>query len=233
MDCLDPPLDSTPDGSWICPLCPCAPLPPQQESGLPHFPISASPPPSVASSSRSPYPIGQKIRQSALPNATRNDHDESDIDGNEPPRMRHKPEPVVSRGRGRPKGKGKAKASADIKGKGKARPLHAPEASSPTLKSTPRLRLSMRSRSRSVDPPAPTTRKVRLVVRRPRAVPDEDEDDADHDGSPSNMFEGVLKPEEYNTYHTRILDSDKSLFNRSRSRAEVCFQYVESRRLLT
>ncbi|GJJ08283.1 hypothetical protein Clacol_002493 [Clathrus columnatus] len=51
MDCLDPPLDSTPNGSWTCPLCPpIPPLPPELETqefgmGQNGLGFTASPPP--------------------------------------------------------------------------------------------------------------------------------------------------------------------------------------------
>lgn len=228
MDCLDPPLDSTPDGSWICPLCRCAPLPLQEDIDPPIFPthsVAASPAPSVASSSRSP--IEQKSRMRAATRVKHKAKDDSEID--ELPRLRHKVESetrTFHRPRGRPKGKGKALS--DVKGKGKARASQNLEATFPTLKLPRKMRLLKRSRSHSTDPRPSTTRKVRLVVRKPRTVPDEDEEDTENNGSLSHMFEGVLTLEESSTSSTRVLDADKTLFNRSRARAEVCVQYFES-----
>jgi hypothetical protein len=231
MDCLNPPLDSTPDGSWICPLCPRGPLPPQQEIGGPAFqshPLPSSPAPSLASSSGSPHHLAPKSRARTFTKRYSIAQDESDMDGDEPPRMRHKTESEARADtKGRSKTKGKGRGPTDVKGKGKGRASQMLEESSPTLKLPPRLRLSVRSRSRSVDPPVFPTRKVRLVVRKPRKVHDKVERRNEDDGSLSHMFEGVLKPEEYSINNTRVLDADKSLFSRSRTRAEVCVGRLE------
>ncbi|KAF8529811.1 hypothetical protein JB92DRAFT_610731 [Gautieria morchelliformis] len=224
MDCLDPPLDSTPDGSWICPLCPCGPLPPQEQVGDPAFHSPSSPGPSLASSSRSPHRLDPKPRARSSTKRNSIAQDESEIDGDEPPRMRHKTElGARADNKGRNKTRGKGKGPADVKGKGKARASQTLEEPSPTLKLPPKLRLPMRSRSRSADPPVFPTRKVRLVVRKPRIARDEGER-GNEDDSSRHMFEGVLKPEEYSTHNTRVLDTDKTLFSRSRTRAEVCCQ---------
>ena len=53
--------------------------------------------------------------------------------------------------------------------------------------------------------------EVRLVVRKPKGLHDDKDDNEQDNGS--HMFEGVLKPEEYSTTNTHVVDSDKSFFN--------------------
>ncbi|KAF8591104.1 hypothetical protein K439DRAFT_1059479 [Ramaria rubella] len=221
MDCLNPPLDSTPDGSWMCPLCSLVPslsLPQENahDPSLSSRPVPSSPMPSVASSSRLPQQSEVKSRKRAPGRVKPKFHDDMEVDVT--PLISHQTEAelrVGNKGRGKMKGKGQAQT--DIKGKGKARAPQACEDLPAALKLNPRLRAHLRSRS--PNPTASTTRKVRLVVRKPKVSRDDDDED-----SPDHIFEGVLKPEEYSTANTHILDSDKSFFNRSRTRAEVRFE---------
>jgi len=193
MDCLDPPLDVAPKGSWICPLCEAAGLVPKV---TPH-PVELHLPntPSIPGPSTSRLKDSKSVSRAA---------DKMEVDGQGEAEVTQ----PVRRGRGRPKGS--KKLSRDMNGKGRARATVVEDSSSPTRRVTS-----------SPEVAGPGRRKVKLVVRKPRHIIESDEEE-EEPSSPTNMFEDVLTPEQYNTTNTNILDSDKSLFNRAKTRAEVC-----------
>lgn len=102
----------------------------------------------------------------------------------------------------------------DVKGKGRAR-----GASTMEDVSSPARHVHVAS---SPEIPAPGRRKVRLVVRKPKAVSDVEEEEEEEPSSPAHMFADILTPEQYSAANTHILDSDRVLFNKAKTRAEVC-----------
>ena len=210
MDCLNPPLEQEPPGTWYCPICAqtVSELPAMEQTLSPEvdFIASCPPPPpirevSVASSSRSAGLNGAARNQKkGKARALTTDESEVDVDDTKTPTR-------SSRRKSTAKGKAPIDGPLRVENEAEAEEDPLPGSSRPNKR--PRVRLS-------VPPPKPPTIRLRLP---PRAKGKERAEDPDENRR--GMFDDLLPAEDRDVGATVISHSDKLRFDKSRSLADV------------
>ena len=227
MDCLQPPLDEAPAGTWYCPLCEGAStqdvqFAPQPDVHHPtkvplatELPIPFHPTPGPEHPTKLPPEHIAAIRSSSVASSSRltdkrrhgtigaTDESEVDVDGEATPTATRS----KSKKKQRPKGKTPMRDDSEV------------EEATPAARSHKRPRVQISS---PAPPSLPTQRpgtglRIRLPFRDKGKARDDDSSDP-----PKGMFDDILSPEDRETAETNILPADKQRFEKSRVSAEVC-----------
>lgn len=203
MDCLQPPLEESPPGSWHCPMCP--PLDPDpdtemeyytsnpESSHLTHETYGQS---SDPSSSRQRAPNGHK-RKGRQKGVASEDED-SDVD-----MVEEEAEAEVHIQRAAPKNRRKRRPSKKTRAQYDS---DEDEPASPVINKRSRLRAA-----------SPVTPKPRMVVRLRIPGKGKEREDEEQKG----LFEDILGVADRDTAKTTVENGDKMKFERSRMIAEV------------
>ncbi|KAH9928673.1 uncharacterized protein B0H18DRAFT_1156648 [Fomitopsis serialis] len=220
MDCLQPPLEEAPPGSWYCPLCEGAlaqeaQFPPQPDV---HYPTKVPP---AANTPFAPYPAPLLEHPTKLPpehiaayrsssvasssrltdgrgHDTAGATDESEADAN------GEATPAASRQKSKKKQRPKGKT-----------PMH----DDPDDEATPSTRSHKRPRVRLATPAQPSSPTQKsgtgLRIRLPFRDKGKAREDDSSDG-PKGMFDDILSPEDRDMTEMTIIGLDKQRFEKSR-----------------
>ena len=238
MDCLQPPLDEAPAGTWYCPLCEGAstqdihfvPQPdvhyPTKAPPATELPIPSHPTPGPEHPTKLPPEHIAALRSSSVASSSRltdrrrhgtvgvTDESEMDVDGEATPTATRS----KNKKKQRPKGKTPMRDDSEV------------EEATPAARShkRPRVRLSSPAPPSSPTQKSGTGLRIRLPLRDKGKARDDDSSDP-----PKGMFDDILSPEDRDTAETNILPADKQRFEKSRVAAEVrCFSVLPECKLM-